>query len=232
MTETIATNNYERRVRISTRANTDTGAIEELHARITGKAVTLTRVSTARKPKSFWISEEEINMLVAEQTAYLYWLKQREVTLKEAKALINEKLQPGDINFKDEYHSDGSLDETYEIYRVEGWPKNGDPWLHEETIWEHVALEDLIEQIKDAQQRVKEADTIQPGEEIAALQELAQAVKTEGLEPPEMKEENPPCAVCGKPDASGHCTGCGGWFCGQHFLEHMQDNAKIINGVQ
>ncbi len=174
MTETIATNNYERRVRISTRANTDTGAIEELHARITGKRITLTRVSTTLKPRSFILTEEEINMLVAEQTAYLYWLKQRDATLKEAKALINEKLQPGDINFSEEY---GESQETYEVFRVEGWPKNGDPYMQHETIWDHVAPENLVEQIKDAQQRVKEADTIQPGEEIAALQELAQAVK-------------------------------------------------------
>lgn len=158
MTEVIATNNYERRVRISTRPN-DAGAIEELHARITGKAVTLTRVSTKGKPKSFWISEDELDKLMVTRYTYRDWLKRRDETLKEAKSLAKQgKLQPGDINFREEYH-EGAHDETYEVYTVGGWEHG--THHEEQTIWQHVALEDLIEQIKDAQQREAEQEAVQ-----------------------------------------------------------------------
>ncbi len=154
MAETISTSSYERRVRISTRTN-DVGSVEELHARFTGKTVTLTRVSTARKPKSFRLDEVELDQAFTALIAYKKWLLWHQDELDAAKILVyQDKLEPGDINFREEYHEDGQ--ESYEIYRVEGWPKNGDPYLQHETIWEHVALEDLVEQIKDAQARVKE----------------------------------------------------------------------------
>lgn len=203
MTETISTSSYERRVRISSRHNTETGAVEELHARITGKAVTLTRVSTARKPRSFWISEDELDKLMVTRYTYRDWLKRRDETLKEAKSLVNQgKLQPGDLNFREEYH-EGSHDETYEVYVVGGY--SADNRYHEEqVVWEHVAIEDLVERIKDAQARVAEqeqasfvktaeeaypqfAETAQQawqgamGEWKTAMDEYKQG-KTEGLE--------------------------------------------------
>ncbi len=126
-------------------------------------------------------------MLVAEQTAYLYWLKQRDATLKEAKSLIKEKLQPGDVDFREEYGENGQ--ETYEVFRVEGWPKNGDPYMQHETIWEYVSLEDLVEQIKDAQARAKKTLNIHitlDGAEVLADRINAVA---EGLEPLEIVDD-------------------------------------------
>jgi chromosome segregation ATPase len=35
------------------------------------------------------------------------------------------------------------------------------------------------------------------------------------------------CSVCGK-NASSQCKGCKCLFCGEHFLEHTQDNAKFL----
>lgn len=216
MTETIATNNYERHVRISTRTN-DMGAVEELHARITGKSITLTRVSTKAKPKSFWISEEELDKLMVTRFTYKDWLRRREYILTEAQKLIKEKLQAGDINFRDEYHEDGN--DLYEVYRVEGWATDN-TYRERETIWQHVALEDLVEQIKDAQQRIAE-DNLTPEER----EELLWKTNT----PVQLTQESDIawCSVC-PAQASSQCQGCKCWFCGQHFLEHMQDNAEFL----
>ncbi len=36
------------------------------------------------------------------------------------------------------------------------------------------------------------------------------------------------CAVCGSV-ALWHCSGCNGFFCGTHYMPHVQDNARYLN---